>query len=156
MFRALAIGTTLVLTLPGTIFAQQGQLGTPDQARAMLVKAVAAIRADQTSTIAKINKGENGFRDGDLYPYCFNTTDGKVVASPITRFMGTDIRSFKDPTGNAFGEGLYAAAQKPEDQITPVGPYMFPKPGTTAPLFPKVSFVERANNDIACGVGYYK
>jgi hypothetical protein len=33
---------------------------------------------------------------------------------------------------------------------------MFPKAGTTAQLFPKVSFVERANNDVACGVGYYK
>jgi hypothetical protein len=63
-----------------------------------------------------IDKGENGFREGDLHPYCFNTTGGKVVASPLTRFMGTDIRAFKDPTGNAFGKGLYAAAQKREGQ----------------------------------------
>jgi hypothetical protein len=33
--------------------------------------------------------------------------------------------------------------------------YMFPKPGTTAPTFPKVSFVTKAV-DLACGVGYYK
>jgi hypothetical protein len=70
--------------------------------------------------------------------------------------MGTDIRAFKDPTSNAFGKDLYAAAQKPAGEITPVGPYMFAKAGTTAPLLPKVSFVERANNDVACGVGYYK
>jgi hypothetical protein len=50
---------------------------------------------------------------------------------------------------------MKAAAQKPEGQITEVGPYMFPKPGTTAPVVPKVSFVTRAG-DLGCGVGYYK
>ena len=156
MVRELVVGTVSVLTLSGSVFAQQGQLGTPNQAKAMLVRTVAAIKADPASAFAKIDKGEDGFREDDLYPYCFRTTDGKVVASPLTRFMGMDIRAFKDPTGNTFGKDLYAAAQKTEGQITPVGPYMFPKPGTNAPLFPKVSFVERANNDIACGVGYYK
>jgi signal transduction histidine kinase len=156
MMRTLVIGAVSALALSGAAFAQQRQLGTADQAKAMLGKTVAAIKADQVGTFAKIDKGEDGFREGDLYPYCFDTTDGKVVASPVTRFMGTDIRALKDPTGNAFGKDLYAAAQKPESQITPIGPYMFPKPGTTAPLFPKVSFVERVNNDVACGVGYYK
>jgi hypothetical protein len=33
--------------------------------------------------------------------------------------------------------------------------YLFPKPGTTAPTFPKVSFVTRVG-DLGCGVGYYK
>jgi Single Cache domain 2 len=154
--RILVIGVVSALALSGAASAQQGQTGTADQAKAMLSKAVAAIKTDQASAFANIDKGENGFREGDLYPYCFNTTDGKVVASPLTRFMGTDIRALKEPTGNAFGKGLYAAAQKPEGEITSVGPYMFPKAGTTAPLFPKVSFVERANNDVACGVGYYK
>jgi hypothetical protein len=36
-----------------------------------------------------------------------------------------------------------------------VADYMFPKPGTTAPTFPKVSFVTKVG-DLACGVGYYK
>ena len=47
-----------------------------------------------------------------------------------------------------------AAAQKPEGQITEVS-FMFPKPGTTAPAVPKISFVTRAG-DLICGVGYYK
>jgi hypothetical protein len=54
-----------------------------------------------------------------------------------------------------YGPDLYAAGQKPEGQLTEVS-YMFPKPGTMAPPFQKVSFVTRANNEIACGVGYYK
>jgi hypothetical protein len=136
-------------------FAQQGQLGTAQEAKAMLEKAVAAIKADQAVALAKFNKGEGGFRDRDLYPFCFRISDGKGVATPAAVLAGTDLRTLKDPNGKAFGLELYAAAQKPEGQVTEIGDYMFPKPGTTAPAVPKVSFVTRVG-DLACGVGYYK
>jgi hypothetical protein len=56
----------------------------------------------------------------------------------------------------AFGLELYAAAQKPEGQVTEISDYMFPKPATTAPAVPKVSFVITRVGDLACGVGYHK
>jgi hypothetical protein len=58
------------------------------------------------------------------------------------------------PVAMHFGQVMlvYAAAQKPEGQITELS-YMAPKPGTTAPVFPKVSFVTRVG-DLNCGVGY--
>ena len=59
------------------------------------------------------------------------------------------------PPARAFGQQIYAAAQKPEGQVTEVGGYMFPKPGTTAPAAAMVSFVTRVG-DLGCGVGYYK
>ena len=65
------------------------------------------------------------------------------------------MRTLKDPTGKKFGVELYAAAQRSDGQITEVGPYLFPKPGTTARVVPKVSFVARVG-DLRCGVGYYK
>jgi signal transduction histidine kinase len=121
----------------------------------MLEKAVAAVKADQAVALAAFNKGEGGFADRDLNTFCFRIGDGTVLASPRPVPAGTDVRTLKDPTGKNFGEQLYAAAQKPEGQITEVGPYMFPKPGTTAPVVPKVSFVTRVA-DLGCGVGYYK
>ena len=141
--------------LSGTTFAQQGQLGTAQEARAMLDKAVAAVKADQAVALAMFNKGEGGFKDRDLYPFCFRLADGKGVATPVAVPAGTDLRTLKDPTGKAFGLELYAAAQKPEGQITELQSYMFPKPGTTTPTFPKVSFVTKVG-DLGCGVGYYK
>ena len=39
------------------------------------------MKADKTKAIDMFNKGEGGFRQGDLYPYCFNISDGKVVAT---------------------------------------------------------------------------
>jgi hypothetical protein len=155
--RTLIIGgvSAAVLTLSAAVFAQQGPLGTAQEARAMLDKAVAAIKADQAVALAMFNKGEGGFKDRDLYPFCFRSGDGKGVATPIAVPAGTDIRTLKDPAGKAFGLELYAAAQKPEGQVTEISDYMFPKPGMTAPAVPKVSFVARVG-DLGCGVGYYK
>jgi len=157
MFRALMIGAVsaaAVVLATGT-FAQQGQLGTAGEAKAMLDKAVAAVKADKEVALAMFNKGEGGFKDRDLYPFCFRIADGKALASPLAVPAGTDVRSLKDPNGKTFGVDLYAAGQKPEGQITEVGDYMFPKPGTTAPAVPKVSFVTKVG-DLGCGVGYYK
>jgi hypothetical protein len=86
--------------------------------------------ADKTNTIAMINKGEGGFLQGDIYPFCFQTSDGKVVATApsFRKFIGTDIRTLKDPAGKVFGPDLFEAAK--EGKVTEVGGYQFPKPGT--------------------------
>jgi len=148
----IASAITTVLALPAMAQTQQG--GTAQEARAMLDKAIAAIKAAREVALAMFNKGEGGFRDRDLYPFCIRIRDGKGVAGPLYVPAGLDARTLKDPTGKAYGEELYAAVQKPEGQITEVS-YMAPKPGTTAPAVPKVSFVTRVS-DLGCGVGYYK
>jgi Single Cache domain 2 len=144
----------LCVGVSSSAFAQQGQFGTPQEARAMLDKAVAAVKADRDLALAMFNKGEGGFRDRDLYVFCTRMGDAKGLAGPVAVPAGTDQRTLKDSTGKEFGRELYAAMEKPEGQITEVS-YMFPKPGTTAPAFPKVSLVTRVG-DLGCGVGYYK
>jgi hypothetical protein len=154
----IAAASAAVLTLSSTAFAQQpGQVGTADQAKAMLVKAVAAVKADKTKALDMFNRGEGGFLDRDLYVFCNNVGDGKNVAignSNAKQLLGTDGRTLKDPTGKAFGMELHAAGQKPEGQITEVS-YQFVRPGADTKPVPKESFVARAG-DIYCGVGYYK
>jgi hypothetical protein len=153
MFRTLMIGAVSALTLSAAAFAQQG--GTAQEARAMLDKAVAAVKADQAVALAMFLKGEGGFLDRELYPFCFRIADGKLLVSPKAVPAGTDLRTLKDAKGNAYGEEIYAAAQKPEGQITETRAYMFPKPGTTTPTFPKISFVTKVG-ELGCGVGYYQ
>src|SRR6266480_3999315 len=63
MFRTLMIGAVSALTLSAAAFAQQG--GTAQEARAMLDKAVAAVKADQAVAIPMFVKGEGGFLDRD-------------------------------------------------------------------------------------------
>ena len=103
------------------------------------------------------NKGEGGFRDRDLYPFCSNISDGKNVAigNPNAKqLLGVDSRTLKDSTGKAFGLEQFAAAQKPEGQITEVS-YLFPRPGADTTPVPKVGFSTKVG-DLVCGVGYYK
>ena len=159
MIRALMIAaaSAAVLALSPTAFAQQTG-GTADEAKAMLMKAVAAVKADKAKALDMFNKGEGGFLDRDLYVFCGNISDGKAVASGNPngkQVLGTDTRTIKDATGKVFGAELYAAYQKPEGQITEVT-YMFPRPGADKTPVQKVSLVTRADDDLGCGVGYYK
>jgi single cache domain-containing protein len=149
----IAAASATGLTLSAAVFAQEGQLGTAQEARAMLDRAVAAVKADRDVALGMFNKGEGGFKDRDLYTFCHRVADGRIVAGPLYVLSGTDVRTLKDSTGKAYGQESYAAAQKPEGQITELS-YMAPKPGTTAPVFPKVSFVTRVG-DLNCGVGYF-
>jgi signal transduction histidine kinase len=152
MLRKFLIGTAVFAALSAAALAQ-AKFGTADEAKAMLMKAVAAVKADKTKALDMFNKGEGGFKDRDLYPFCSNVSDGKVIVTQTKTLIGTDARTLKDKTGKAFGQELYDAGQKPEGTITEVS-YMFPRPGETEPAA-KVSFVTRVG-DIYCGVGYYK
>ena len=153
----IAAASAAVIALSPAAFAQQTG-GTADEAKAMLMKAIAAVNADKTKALDMFNKGEGGFRDRDLYVFCANTSDGTIVAigNPnLKQALGTDLRAAQNSTGKAFGAEIYAAIQKPEGQITEVS-YMSPKPGSDNTLVAKVSFVARAGDDLGCGVGYYK
>ena len=155
MMRSLIITAASVaaITLTPTTFAG----GTADEAKAMLTKAVAAVKADEAKALGQFNRVEGGFVEGDLYVFCAQASDGKIVAlaNPNAKqLIGTDQRNLKDPTGKEYGKELFAAAQKPEGQITEVS-YMFPRPGGDPKPVPKVSLVTRVD-DLGCGVGYYK
>jgi hypothetical protein len=160
MIRALMIAaaSAAVLALSPTAFAQQTG-GTADEAKAMLIKAVAAVKADQTKALEMFNKGEGGFLDRDLYVFCDTTgSDPKTVAigNPNAKqLLGTNPMILKDSTGKLFGPELITAMQKPEGQITEVS-YLFPRPGADKTPVPKVSLVTKVAADLGCGVGYYK
>ena len=145
---AVALLLCLEVALPDA-FAQHG--GTAAEAKAMLAKAVAAVKADKDKALEMFKEGQGGFLEGDLYPFCFNVSDGKIVVGQAKQVVGQDIRTLKDPTGKAFGEDIYKAGTR--DKITEVR-YMFPRPGSDTPV-PKVSFVTKVG-DLGCGVGYYK
>ncbi|HEX9168872.1 MAG TPA: cache domain-containing protein [Roseiarcus sp.] len=138
-------------------FAQQTG-GTADEAKAMLMRAIAAVKADKTKALDMFNKGEGGFRDRDLYVFCGNASDGAIVATGnpnLKQALGTDMRAAQNSTGERFGAEMYAAIQKPEGEITEVT-FMNPKPGADDTIGAKVVLVARADADIGCGVGYYK
>ena len=155
-FVIAAVSAAAIALSPAALAQQTG--GTADEAKAMLMKAIAAVRVDEAKALDMFNKGEGGFRDRDLYVFCVSTSNGTIVATGnpnLKQALGIDIREAQNSTGKAFGAEIYAAIQKPEGQITEVS-YIAPAPDAGDTLVAKVSLVARADADLGCGVGYYK
>ena len=129
--------------------ASAQQSGTAAEAKALLAKAAAAVKTDEAGAIARFDDPNGGFKDRDLYVFCFDRRYGIVLAGPPTT-KGRDIRTLRDPTGKMFGQEMFANV-KDGEVITE--DYLFPKPNSTVPVA-KQSFIEGLG-DIACGVGYY-
>ena len=140
----------LAVSLSATALYAQAT-GSAAEAKAMLEKAVAALKADKAKAIAAFNDKGGAFRDRDLYVFCYNTSDGKFTAHPNEKLMGTDIRALKDPKGTALGENIFKGAKEGTISTTD---YEFPKAAGGPPV-PKQSFIT-AVGDQGCGVGYYK
>jgi hypothetical protein len=159
MFRTLTIAavSAAVIMFSPAAFAQKTG-GTADEAKAMLMKAAAAVKADKAKALDMFNRGEGGFLDRDLYVFCDDLKTGMGVATgnPNTKQTnGQDIRTIKDVTGKAFGTELFAGMQKPEGEFTEVA-YKWPRPGADKTPVDKVGIVTNAGSGLGCGVGYYK
>jgi hypothetical protein len=132
----------------GTGPACAAEFGTAAEAKAMLDKAVAEVKKDKAAALAKFAKGEDGFKDRDLYPFC-GGPDGNFTAHPS--LTGKSLKDLKDKAGKALGEEMYKVAQ--EGAMSEVS-YMWPRPGTTDPV-QKVSYVTKVGDQV-CAVGFYK
>ena len=142
------VAALCVMAVAGGVTAIAAEFGTAAEAKAMLEKAVAAIKADKAKALAMFTKGEGGFKDRDLYPFC-GGPDGNFTAHP--KLVGKSLKDLKDKAGKALGEEMYKVAK--EGKISEVG-YMWPRPDSTDPVH-KVSFVTKVDDQV-CAVGYYK
>ena len=129
-------------------------LGTAVEARAMLDRAVVALKADRGKALAAFNDAHNkDFRDRDLFVYCFDTADGKFTAYEMSALVGADIRQFKlynEPMGQRSYDVVHDA---PEGTVVTID-YQMPKPGETKPSAKQA--LETRIGDQACGVSYFK
>jgi hypothetical protein len=151
MKKAVILSAVVAASLWALVSAAAAADATAAEAKAMLEKAVAALKANEATALANFNKPDGGFRDRDLYVFCANMADGKFTAHANQALLGTDIKALKEKDGTPLGEKVYGAMK--EGTISTVD-YNFPRPGTTDPV-PKQSFVTKVGNQ-GCGVGYYK
>jgi hypothetical protein len=130
----------LLLTTGST---QAAQYGTAEEAKAMLVRAIAAVKQDEASALDRFNKGDGGFKDRDLYVLCANASDGIITAHPTRK--GGQLKDF--PLGP---QVMRTATAGKVSEVT----YSWPRPGSSTPL-EKHTFYTKVGDQI-CGVGYYK
>ncbi|MGB0126558.1 MAG: cache domain-containing protein [Rhodocyclaceae bacterium] len=148
MNKKFIVGVLSAGLLAGASFAYAAEFGTEAEAKAMLEKAVAAVKANKAGALAQFAKGEGGFKDRDLYPFC-GGPDGNFTAHPT--LTGKSLKELKDKSGKALGEEMYKVAK--DGALTSVA-YKWPRPGSTEPV-DKVSFVTKIDDQV-CAVGYYK
>jgi signal transduction histidine kinase len=141
------VAAAIALGMGAGVALADGQ-GTAAEAKAMLEKAAAAVKADPAGALQKFAKGEDGFKVGDLYPFC-GGPDGNFSAHPS--LTGKSLKDLQDKAGKAFGAEIYATAK--EGAIGEVA-YMWARPGTTEPV-QKSSYVTKIGDQV-CAVGYYK
>ncbi len=130
----------------GTVVASE--FGTPEQARALLERAVVALQKDRTAALDAFSRKDSGFQDRDLYVFC-GGPDGKLSAHP--KYKGAPMRRFKDFAGNAFGEEMYEVAT--EGKFSQVK-YLAMRRGELHPRR-KTSLITKVDDQI-CGVGYFE
>ena len=146
---ALVVGYAVIQVLFTTSSVWAADFGTAEEAKAMLERAVAAVKEDKAKALDMFNKGEGGFKDRDLYVWCANASDGIVTAHPVLK--GKQLRDIKGYHGAPLGETIMQNATEGTIKQTT---YWWPRPGTDKPL-EKTAFYTKEGDQI-CGVGFYK
>jgi signal transduction histidine kinase len=150
-YRAVAGVAFLGLLVAANEVAAAGQGGTPEEAKAMLERAVAAVKADQPAALKAFTAGAEGFKDRDLYVFC-DGPDGMITAHGGNPAMvGQDARALIDKNGKKLGEEILTVAVEGKFNVVE---YVWPRPGETEPV-QKASYVTKVADQV-CGVGYYK
>jgi hypothetical protein len=120
--------------------------GDAEKAKEMLARVVVAVELNQNAAMANFSAGTDGFKDGNIYPFCFRLSDGVVITGQTA---GSDIRTFP-----GVGPLLFEAGNKPEGEISEIRYLAKKPPPAEANPVRKVSLVRRIGQ-VACGVGYY-
>jgi Single Cache domain 2 len=149
--RAFAIGqaAALVFFTSTSLAGAESQFGTETEARAMLEKAVVAVKADKEKALEMFNKGEGGFKDRDLYVFCANASDGVLTAHPYLK--GEHLQDIVGKKGYPLGKEIMENAT--EGKVSEVS-YWWPRPGSDKPLEKRTFYTKVAGQN--CGVGFYK
>jgi hypothetical protein len=113
----------------------------------MLVRAIAAVKANEPEAIARFNHNDPEFRDRDLFVFCFNRQDGKFTAHEA--MVKRDVRTFRDKKGTAYGKQMYDVATK--GQMSEVA-YFAPFPGSTEQVAKRALSSPASSRQSATGV----
>jgi hypothetical protein len=134
-----------------TSTAPKAERGTPDEAKAMLKKAVEHYKAvGRAQAFADFNAKKAPFFDRDLYVACAGPDHKLMANGGYPQYVGTSLDAMKDADGKPLGKSLWDAATVEGGSVE----YRWLNPVSNKPE-PKVSYVQRVESDV-CVVGAYK
>lgn len=124
---------------------------TPDEAKAMVKKAVAYVKENgKEKAFAEFNNPKGQFVEGELYIFVIDF-NGKMLAHGSNQsLVGKDMIETKDPDGVYLFKEFIKTAKQGGGWVD----YKWPHPATKK-VEPKTSYVE-ALDDLILGCGVYK
>jgi cytochrome c len=127
--------------------------GTPDEAVALVKKAIAYYKANgKEKTFAAINEQNPEFKYKDLYLFGSISKEGAPLAAhgANPRMVGKDMSALKDAEGKPFAKEILDLGNSKAGKGWV--DYKWPNPVTKA-IEPKTTYVERVDDVyFACGV----
>jgi signal transduction histidine kinase len=143
-------GMVLAAAVCAAAVAAASERGTAEEAKALLARAVKQVETDGSAkALAAFNDPKGGFRDRDLYVFCFGP-DAKVTAHVDPARIGQNVADITDADGKAVGPEMLKLAAAGGGSIE----YRFLNPANKK-VEAKHSFVQKAGDQV-CGVGAYK
>lgn len=128
-----------------------GEMGTPEEARALSEKAAALVNQEDEAAFETFAADDGGFLTKDLYVFCMDM-DGKMLShAKKPDLVGKNLSDY-----NKYGDLLF------QDMIKVAGDagtgwvdYRWPYPGSDE-IKQKTSYIIKNDKGFFCGVGAYK
>jgi cytochrome c len=146
--RRLIIGIMLLITAVFPSAAQQR--GTPEEAQALVDRALLHMREVGTATAIKdFNDPKGGYNDRDLFVIVYDPNG--MIMSGVPALIGKNARALTDVTGKEFGKEIIGAAYTKDGSWVE---YRMTNPATKKVEL-KTSYI-RKFDDYVVFVGAYK
>ncbi len=144
-----SLALLVALGVSGTTIAADGR-GTPAEAKAMLAKAVAHVKAaGRKQAFADFTARKPPFFDRDLYVVCIEGGHTVTAHGGFPKFVGAQTDVLKDADGKNLGQAIWEAATKGTGEVR----YPMRNPMTNK-VERKIGFFQKMGDDV-CGVGAY-
>ncbi|HBR96086.1 MAG TPA: histidine kinase [Gammaproteobacteria bacterium] len=133
-----------------SVLAVAGDMGTPDEAKAMSEKAAALVNEKGESAFDDFSKEGGDFLMKDLYVFCMDL-EGKMLSHAVKpQLVGKNLMEF-DKYGDKLFVNMIETAKSGEGWVD----YKWPRPGSED-ITEKTSYVIKNDKGFFCGVGAYK
>jgi signal transduction histidine kinase len=111
MIQIVKVFAALLLVLAGAAVAGETR-GTPEEARAMVARAIAAYDTQGKSAFPAMTTPGTEFRDRDLYVFVAGPDNVTVAHGLDASLIGRDLAQILDSAGKAFGKEIIDKADE--------------------------------------------
>ena len=142
------VGSMLLAT---SLCTTAGDMGSPDEAKAMSQKAAALVNQTGEAAFDTFAAEDGDFVTKDLYVFCMDLKGTMLSHAKKPDLVGKNLMDFNKYGDYLFQDMIAVASGKQEGWVD----YKWPYPGSEE-IKEKTSYIIKNEKDFFCGVGAYK